>query len=138
MAAVRAGAANDLNSPQLVAALATVWEKSLPLLRQRVQVLQQAMRELRAGTLHPVLQEAGAGEAHRLAGLLGTFGYPEGTDAARLLEQSLDAPVLDTSPAMLDRLDAAVAALHGIVCEAGDVSPACQAAEAIVVDDALL
>jgi len=115
---VREAATADLNNPQLRAALATVWEKSLPLLRQRVQVLQQTMVHLRAGTLHATLREAAASEAHRLAGLLGTFGYPEGTEAARLLEVALDVPLPDTTATVLDGMEAAVAVLVGIVSEA--------------------
>jgi HPt (histidine-containing phosphotransfer) domain-containing protein len=43
------------------------------------------------GTPAEPLREQANAEAHRLAGLLGTFGYPEGTDAARELEHTFDA-----------------------------------------------
>ncbi len=108
---------------QMRAALAAVWEKSLPLLRQRVTVLEQAVEQMRQGALQEALHEEAAREAHRMAGLLGTFGYPEGTDAARLLELALDtqhATAPETSPSTEEffaSLQAATAVLREIVGE---------------------
>jgi HPt (histidine-containing phosphotransfer) domain-containing protein len=81
-----------LSDEQLKAMLAGIWEKSLPVLKQRVEVLEQAVAALADGTLAEPLREMANGEAHRLAGLLGTFGYPEGTDAARELELAFQSP----------------------------------------------
>jgi HPt (histidine-containing phosphotransfer) domain-containing protein len=79
-----------LTNEELEAVLRSVWEKSLPVLRQRVTVLEKAAQALRAGTLGDELRNEASEESHRLAGLLGTFGYPEGTDAGRLLELTFD------------------------------------------------
>lgn len=80
-----------LSHDQLQAVLADVWQKSLPLLKQRVTVLEQGVAALAAGRLAERLRAQAGEEAHKLAGLLGMFGYPEGTDAARMLEITFDA-----------------------------------------------
>lgn len=60
-------------------------------LQQRVAVIEAAVRSLQAGEL-PLQQRAIAQEeAHRLAGGLGTFGYPEGSAQARQIEHILAA-----------------------------------------------
>jgi HPt (histidine-containing phosphotransfer) domain-containing protein len=111
------------NNDQLQAAMAAVWEKSLPLLRQRVDVLETAVATLEAGTLNKELRDQATHEAHRLAGLLGTFGYPEGTDAARVLELAFDAhqaEAMHTQPGSADfaaSLMSAVQVLRTIVGE---------------------
>jgi HPt (histidine-containing phosphotransfer) domain-containing protein len=117
---------SDRNDP-LQSALNAVWEKSLPLLRNRVTVLQHAVQQLRAGTLDASLRNDAAHEAHRMAGLLGTFGYPEGTDSARLLELALDseqgsaeyigATSPDSAKEIVASLESAVLVLRKIVGE---------------------
>ena len=80
-----------LSNDQMQAVLADIWSKSLPLLKERVRVLEQAVDALADGSLAGPLRAQAGEEAHKLAGLLGTFGYPEGTDAARMLETEFDA-----------------------------------------------
>lgn len=80
-----------LSNDQLRAVLGEIWEKSLPVLKQRVDVLEQAVAALATGTPAQQLCAQAGEEAHKLAGLLGTFGYPAGTDAARMLELVFDA-----------------------------------------------
>lgn len=80
-----------LSNDQMQATLAGIWKKSLPLLKERVTVLEQAVAAHSNGTLADKLRHLAGEEAHKLAGLLGTFGYPEGTDAARMLETEFDA-----------------------------------------------
>ena len=100
--------------PQLQAALNQVWQKSLPLLQQRVGVLDDALAATKAGQLNPELRAAAALEAHRLAGLLGTFGYPEGTDAARMFEIVFDSDAI-LAPQLAETLAPALTALRTIV-----------------------
>jgi HPt (histidine-containing phosphotransfer) domain-containing protein len=110
-------------TPNLQQAIAAVWEKSLPLLRHRVTVIHRAVEDIGNGQLAPELRAEAATEAHRLAGLLGTFGYPDGTDAARLLELALD-PALEANQqvregtqAITSTLESAVKVLQEIVGE---------------------
>ncbi|MBR8833385.1 MAG: response regulator [Stigonema ocellatum SAG 48.90 = DSM 106950] len=56
---------------------------------QQVAVLEQAKTALLFGNLHQALQQAAKHEAHKLAGSMGSFGYPEGSRIARILEHLL-------------------------------------------------
>jgi len=71
------------------ALLKAMWEKNLPLLRERVAVLSAAADAATAGTLSEELRVEAHAVAHKLAGSLGMFGYPEGTRVARELEVAL-------------------------------------------------
>jgi HPt (histidine-containing phosphotransfer) domain-containing protein len=65
---------------------------------------------LRTNPAEKHARRAGADAAHKLAGILGTFGLPEGTDLARRIEVMLEAaaPVrpfdLDTLQRTIDQL----------------------------------
>ncbi len=56
---------------------------------QQVAVLEQAKTALLAEKLHQELQQQALHEAHKLAGSMGSFGYPEGSRLARELEHLL-------------------------------------------------
>ncbi|HIK44320.1 MAG TPA: response regulator [Leptolyngbyaceae cyanobacterium M65_K2018_010] len=58
-------------------------------IRQRVAVLEEAIRCLQAGGLEPQQRQMACEEAHRLAGGLGTFGYNEGSTLAHQIETLL-------------------------------------------------
>lgn len=100
------------NNEQLQSALAAVWQKCLPVLRQRVSVIERASEQIRAGALDAELREQARQEAHRLAGLLGTFGYHEGTEAARSIELALETTVSEEANS---DFGAALAILHRTV-----------------------
>ena len=67
--------------------IAALWQRSQPQVLQRLALLDQAATE----PLTPSLQQEAAATAHKLAGSLGMFGFPEGTRIARELEQLLEA-----------------------------------------------
>jgi HPt (histidine-containing phosphotransfer) domain-containing protein len=71
--------------------LASLWERNLPLLLDRFAQLEQAVAAARAGTLSQLQRDDAVAIAHKLAGSLGMFGYPEGTEFARRIEQRLEA-----------------------------------------------
>ncbi|BAZ10031.1 multi-component transcriptional regulator, winged helix family protein [Calothrix sp. NIES-4071] len=56
---------------------------------QQVTVLEQAKTALLAGNLQAQRKQQALHEAHKLAGSMGTFGYPEGSKLARELEDLL-------------------------------------------------
>ncbi|MEZ2230835.1 response regulator [Microcoleus sp.] len=56
---------------------------------QQVAVLEQAKTALLAGNLEKELQQAAKNEAHKLAGSLASFGYPEGSKLGRSAEHLL-------------------------------------------------
>ena len=53
----------------------------------RVEVLEQATATLLEGTLHDDLRHEAEAEAHKVAGLVGTFGYSEGSLLTREMER---------------------------------------------------
>jgi hypothetical protein len=86
-------------SSDFAATLARVYEQSRPGLLERVDAIDRAVAAAGAGAGDAAVTEAGRGEAHKLAGLLGTFGRGEGTDLARALEARLAAgPAPDEAP----------------------------------------
>ncbi|MEG4856713.1 response regulator [Microcoleus sp. K1-B6] len=56
---------------------------------QQIGVLDQAKTAMLAGKLETELQQSAKREAHKLAGSLGSFGYPEGSKLARSAEHLL-------------------------------------------------
>jgi len=96
----------------LDAAIAALWDEAHERALARVDVVEEAVAALLAGGLDRDLAERARREAHKLAGSLGTFGMPEGTDHARALERRLEEGAAPRdAPALADR----VAALRGVV-----------------------
>ena len=68
--------------------LETLWEQRKSSVVDRLNTLQQAVRNLdHSPTVKS--REAGIDAAHKLAGILGTFGLPRGTDLAREMEVAM-------------------------------------------------
>jgi HPt (histidine-containing phosphotransfer) domain-containing protein len=67
-------------------AMNRLWAKYLPQMEERVATLQNAAESLANGTLTEEGQQRACAEAHKLAGVLGTFGLKEGTELAREAE----------------------------------------------------
>jgi HPt (histidine-containing phosphotransfer) domain-containing protein len=61
-------------------ALGRLWTKFLPEIEQRLELLETAARSLEAGHLAEDDREAAHQAAHKLAGVLGTFGLHRGTE----------------------------------------------------------
>ncbi len=61
------------------------------MMRDRVASLEAAAAEALSGPLSPERRIQASDLAHKLAGSLGMFGYPVGTDIARVMEQMLEA-----------------------------------------------
>jgi HPt (histidine-containing phosphotransfer) domain-containing protein len=72
--------------------LAALWERNLPVLRDRLTLLDAASEAAATGTLTPELRDDASSTAHKLAGSLGMFGYPRGTEFARKIEVLLNEP----------------------------------------------
>jgi len=69
--------------------LATLWQRNLPVLLDRLAELDKAAEDAVWQTLTSQAREDAAMTAHKLAGSLGMFGYPQGTELARKIEQML-------------------------------------------------
>ena len=67
-------------------AIHRMWGQFLPDLQERVALMESAARALTAGSCTPQQLEEAYFAAHKLAGVLGTFGLMEGTKLAREAE----------------------------------------------------
>lgn len=65
------------------------WQKMLPLMLQRLEVIRRVHKDLSDGKLSESLRAEGAQEAHKLAGSLGVFGMKDGSNMASEIEQIL-------------------------------------------------
>lgn len=73
------------------AMLKELWQRKLPMVREHLALLSRTAELIHSEALTaPLRREAGI-SAHKLAGSLGMFGYPEGTRLAREMEHLLDA-----------------------------------------------
>ena len=72
--------------PDLTEALDHMWAKFLPELEKRVAFLDRANAALAAGTLGVDMRAKANAAAHKLAGVLGTFGLTRATVLAREAE----------------------------------------------------
>jgi HPt (histidine-containing phosphotransfer) domain-containing protein len=77
---------NPLSKDVLVEALDRMWAQFLPLMEERVSLLEQAATAFSANKLSTQQHQAATTAAHKLAGVLGTFGLTKGTVLARELE----------------------------------------------------
>ncbi len=96
-----------LNPGAIRTLLDEVWQSGLPLLSERLAVLDAATAAAHSGNCTGDLRAQAIAEAHKLSGSLGMFGYPEGTNLAREIEALLDAPGLPPA-ARLTELTAAL------------------------------
>ena len=87
--------------------LKALWQRQLPVVREHLQRLEASAMLVQEGRLTAPLRSESAVSAHKLAGSLGMFGYPEGTRLARDIEYLLDAegePPLDTYLSLVRQL----------------------------------
>jgi HPt (histidine-containing phosphotransfer) domain-containing protein len=72
--------------PAMLEALGRLWTKFLPEIENRLTVLESASRSLESESLSGGERKAAHQAAHKLAGVLGTFGLHRGTELARQAE----------------------------------------------------
>jgi DNA-binding response OmpR family regulator/HPt (histidine-containing phosphotransfer) domain-containing protein len=89
------------DTPQLLAA---IWDRYYDQTIDRVEMIDRAITALKAGSLSPEVRLQACQSAHTLAGTLGTFGLPLGSQAAKQIELLLDAANLDLTPAEIPQL----------------------------------
>jgi CheY-like chemotaxis protein/HPt (histidine-containing phosphotransfer) domain-containing protein len=83
-------------SPELAGRLGEVWERFQGRTQERIAEQEQAIVALLAHALTADHQARVLQEAHKLAGSLGTFGFPEGSRLALDLEQAWAGPLGST------------------------------------------
>jgi HPt (histidine-containing phosphotransfer) domain-containing protein len=104
----------DSEPPGLAEALNRLWCQFLPQMFDRVAALEAAVAPLAAGTLSDPEREEANDAAHKLAGILGSFGVPEGTLLAREAE-TLCVCQTETAAAGAARLTEIVAELRALI-----------------------
>lgn len=105
---------SNATEPAITDALNRLWAKFLPQIEARVATLETAASALAAGTLTEELQERASAEAHKLAGVLGTFGLHEGTLFAREAEEAYKGS-FEPGQNSTDRLTELAARLRALV-----------------------
>ncbi len=82
----------DAAAAQTQQLLKTLWTRNLPVVRERLELLERAADGAQRELLTSSLRSDAVMTAHKLAGSLGMFGYHEGTRLARELELIFDHP----------------------------------------------
>jgi len=77
----------------LETAMGALWQDARPRVLARIATIEEAGVALAAGDLNSELAARAREEAHKLAGALGTFGLPGGSDHARAVEQRLQGSI---------------------------------------------
>lgn len=101
---------------QLASKLNELWRASRPVILERIAVLHATHAALAADLADTEARREGREAAHKLAGVLGTFGIPRGSqiasaiEAVLLRESPLNADDLSALAAQIAELDALIAA----------------------------
>ena len=102
---------DPLEQSALNDALNQMWSRFLPQMRERMALLLEAAEAYAGGTLTSVQQKAAHDAAHKLSGVLGSFGLANGTVLARELEtifecmESQDSDLAERLKTMTDELN---------------------------------
>lgn len=77
-------------TPQAVAEtdalIAELWQRHLPTIRERLEVLERIAGSAAIGTLSKEDRDEGIAISHKFAGSLGMYGYRQGTEIASQME----------------------------------------------------
>src|SRR3982074_3822750 len=76
--------------------IAELWQRHLPTLIERLDILDRTAAEASSGSLAEAPRAEALSVAHKLAGNLGMFGYPKGSEVASQIEQTLKSPTPQT------------------------------------------
>jgi DNA-binding response OmpR family regulator len=107
---LRSEAANETEGRQkILGVVASAWTSLVPVVAQRLNVLEQARFALLERRLSPELRQRAEGVAHNLAGLLGTVGFAAGSRFALEMEHILQRGTQQNEPHALRFSDLVVA-----------------------------
>lgn len=91
------------NEAHIAAAMQRLWTQYLPQIEERVATLESAAGALSGQKLSSELRASAGSAAHKLAGVLGTFGLDQGTQLAREAEAFYSSDV-QPAPGQAERL----------------------------------
>jgi HPt (histidine-containing phosphotransfer) domain-containing protein len=77
---------------KIQAMLKVMWKSSRPTIAERLRTLRVAQQKIAEGALDEAVRKEAESAAHKLAGILGTFGLPEGGAAASKIDRLLARP----------------------------------------------
>ena len=106
---------NEAAADKIAARLAELWQTSRPTILERMAALHAAEEALAADPLDQEARDRGREAAHKLSGVLGIFGLPQGSEIASALEETLKSPEplhprdLASLKTRIAELDAAIA-----------------------------
>jgi HPt (histidine-containing phosphotransfer) domain-containing protein len=86
---------DQINDP-IADILAQLWQKNLPTIRERLDLLDQFSSAAVSGSLEEHTRIQALSIAHKLAGSLGMYGYQQGTEVASRMERILKSPTPET------------------------------------------
>lgn len=94
--------------------LAEIWRSSRGIVLERMEVLRAAHASLCLNREDAVARANGREAAHKLSGVLGVFGLPEGSEIAATMEELLKSsnPI---APAEIETLGAQIARLDAVI-----------------------
>lgn len=121
---------------QILASLNRIWYRIKDRVGEQVGVLEQAVAALEQQKLEQDLRQQAQREAHTLAGSLGTFGLPKGTQLARQIEGALQAQPL--SQANAASLRKSVEALRQEIERSYRHAPSLHSSDSMKADSPLL
>ena len=81
---------------QIDTLLAELWQKNLPTIRERLDLLDRFGSAAISGSLEEHTRIEALNIAHKLAGSLGMYGYQQGTEVASKMERILKSPTPET------------------------------------------
>lgn len=97
--------------PRVFSLVAGLWEKYKEKILEQAASLERACKTLVEGSLDEEGRRAAIRDAHKLSGTLGSFGFPEGSQAAHEIERLLEAAD-HSDPARAGRIHALAAVLR--------------------------
>jgi HPt (histidine-containing phosphotransfer) domain-containing protein len=86
----------DKISAQIDDVLLQLWQKNLPTIRERLDLLDKFGSVAVSGKLDEPTRLEALSIAHKLAGSLGMYGYQQGTEVASKMERILKSPTPET------------------------------------------
>ncbi len=82
----------DNSNEEIETLLAELWQRHLPTLHERLDILDRAAAAASTGALAEPSREEALSIAHKLSGNLGMFGYQQAGNIASRMEHILKAP----------------------------------------------
>jgi HPt (histidine-containing phosphotransfer) domain-containing protein len=91
---------DDAKNEKIEVLLADLWQRHLPTLRERLDLLDRTAAEASSGALAEDSRLQALSIAHKLAGNLGMFGHQQATEIASAMEYILKAPTPQNLPGL--------------------------------------